>query len=55
MPVVGLDHLDVEIGIERRRDLPGDLDQKIDAQAHIAGAHDHGMAGGGGDFRQVVL
>lgn len=39
-PVMHLDDLDVPVGAERRRDLPDQGGQKIDAEAHVAGADD---------------
>ena len=43
--VMHLEDLDVEILVERRRDPLGQCRQQIDAEAHVAGLDDHGLAG----------
>ena len=48
--VVHLEDLDVEVGIERLGDLARQRGQQIDAEAHVAGLDDGGVAGGGGDL-----
>ena len=51
--VMHLHDLDIEIG-QRLRRLLHQRGEQIDAQTHIAGFDDHGMARGGADFRFVV-
>ena len=53
MAVVHLQDLDIEFGAERRGDLGGERGEQVDAQAHIAGLDDGGMAGGGLDLGLV--
>ena len=45
--VMHLQDLDVEVGIERLRHLARERGQQVDAEAHVAGRDDGGMAGGG--------
>ncbi len=47
MLVVRFDHLDIERLVERGGDLFGELHQQVHAKAHVAGADDRGVAGGG--------
>ncbi len=48
-----LQDLDIETG-QRFRRLLHQRREQIDAQTHIAGFDDHGMARGGADFRFIV-
>mmetsp|Transcript_28897 Transcript_28897/g.55104 ORF Transcript_28897/g.55104 Transcript_28897/m.55104 type:complete len:203 (-) Transcript_28897:18-626(-) len=53
--VMGLDHFDVEILVQRGGDLFGQLNQQVDAKAHVAGAHDGAMAAGRFQLRDLRL
>ena len=52
--VMHLEDLDVEAVIERLRHALGQRRQQIDAEAHVAGLHDHGALGGFPDLRLFV-
>ena len=54
MAVVHLDDLDVEVRVERLGRLADEHGEEIDAEAHIAGLDDRGVAGGGGDLLLVL-
>ena len=51
--VMRLDDFDIPIGVQSGGDFLGEAGQQIDPKAHIAGADDHRMAGGGLQFLQV--
>jgi ribosome-binding factor A len=53
--VVLFDHLDVEFGVEGRRDLLHEAGQEVHAKAHVAGAHDRGVARGGVQRGKLVI
>lgn len=50
---MGLDHLDIPVGIQRLSDLFRQLHQKVHPKAHIAGPDDGGVAGRCGDFLKI--
>ena len=53
VPVVHLEDLDVEVGVERFGDLAREGRQQVDAEAHVAGLDDGGVARGRGDLGLV--
>ena len=53
--VMCLDHFNVEILVQCGGDHPGQFGQQVDPKAHIAGAHDHRVAGRGVDFFQIAV
>ena len=52
--VMHLEDLDVEIGVERLRRLAHQDREEVDAEAHVAGLDDHGMARGRLDLLLVI-
>ncbi len=51
--VMRLDHLDIPVLAQCGGDLAGQADQQAHAKAHVAGADDRRMAGGGFQFVQI--
>ncbi len=49
-----LQDLDVVVGVERLGDLAGEGGEQIDAEAHVAGGDDGGVAGGGRNLGLVL-
>ncbi len=52
--VMHFENLDVPIGPERSGGLLHEHGENVDAEAHVARAHDRRMARGGGDLREIV-